>query len=249
MPNEYTKYGTYANQAATRNGIDPALFAGLIDAESNWNPTAQPRNRDGSLQSSAFGFGQLLKGTAGDLGVDRYNPYQNLDGSAKYFGGLQKRFGTQGALMHYYGSNDPNANLAYANNVAKHASKYGWQNTAKNIASGNESPLQAGLAAIGVHSSALDTATQVASDGMKAFATGGTSLLSGGDSGLSSLFSTTDENGCGPLDFICKLQAWILKGGFFQRFALAILAFIILLAAFLMIKPVQDVAKTAALAA
>lgn len=83
----------YAIGAANRYGLDPNVFLGLVQAESSWNPFAQPRNKDGSLQSSAYGYTQLLQGTARELGVDRTDWRANLDGGAKYLSSLVKRFG------------------------------------------------------------------------------------------------------------------------------------------------------------
>ncbi len=53
------------------------LFQALIEAESSYNPTAvSPKG--------AYGLGQLMPATARELGVDRTNPNQNLEGAARY---------------------------------------------------------------------------------------------------------------------------------------------------------------------
>lgn len=53
------------------------LFQAMIEAESAYNPTARsPKN--------AFGLGQLMPETARELGVDRTDMRQNLDGAARY---------------------------------------------------------------------------------------------------------------------------------------------------------------------
>ena len=83
----------YAIKAANNAGVDPNVFLGLVQAESSWNPFAQPKNKDGSLQSSAFGYTQLLKGTAAEVGVDRTNWMANLDGGAKYLAKQIKAMG------------------------------------------------------------------------------------------------------------------------------------------------------------
>jgi hypothetical protein len=241
MPNGFDLYGDYAGQAASNNGLDPSIFKGLIQTESSWNVNASPGT------TSAYGLTQLTRGTAREVGANVYDPYSNIDGGAKYLGGLTKRFGTIGGLEHYYGSKDPAANRAYANKVLGNSQRYGWKNTAKNLLTGNESPLQAGLAAIGVHSKTLDSVTNAASSAFKSIIPGG-SMLGGGSGGLSDLMGSTDENGCGTFDIVCKLQAWVGTSGFFKRLALALLAFIILLAAFMMLKPVQDAVKVAAIA-
>lgn len=53
------------------------LFQAMIEAESNYNPTAvSPKG--------AYGLGQLMPDTARALGVDPRNVSQNLDGAARY---------------------------------------------------------------------------------------------------------------------------------------------------------------------
>ncbi len=53
------------------------LFRALVEAESNYNPTAvSPKG--------AYGLGQLMPDTARALGVDPRDPAQNLDGAARY---------------------------------------------------------------------------------------------------------------------------------------------------------------------
>ncbi|WP_306199433.1 lytic transglycosylase domain-containing protein [Ruegeria discodermiae] len=54
-----------------------ALFRAMIEAESAYRPNAvSPKG--------AFGLGQLMAETARELGVDRTDVAQNLDGSARY---------------------------------------------------------------------------------------------------------------------------------------------------------------------
>jgi soluble lytic murein transglycosylase-like protein len=72
--------------AARKYGVDPALLAGLVKAESNFNPTAHSG-------VGAKGLTQLMDATARGLGVsDSYDPAQSLDGGAKFLGGLLKQF-------------------------------------------------------------------------------------------------------------------------------------------------------------
>lgn len=70
-------YGTLIAQVASANGVDPSLLAGLVRVESNFNPNAVSR-------SGALGLGQLMPGTARELGVNPRDPKQNLQGAAKY---------------------------------------------------------------------------------------------------------------------------------------------------------------------
>jgi soluble lytic murein transglycosylase-like protein len=72
--------------AARKYGVDPALLAGLVKAESNFNPQA----RSGV---GAKGLTQLMDATARGLGVSNsFDVQQSLDGGAKFLGGLLKQF-------------------------------------------------------------------------------------------------------------------------------------------------------------
>src|SRR5215217_6660228 len=71
-------YGAEITAAAQRHGIDPALLAGLVRQESNFDPTA-------GSPAGARGLTQLMPGTAAGLGVtDVTDPQQSLEGGAKY---------------------------------------------------------------------------------------------------------------------------------------------------------------------
>ena len=78
-----------------RAGLDALTFARvfveLIRAESGFNPRAlSPKG--------AQGLGQLMPGTARDLGVrDPWDPEQNLDGAVRYFAAQLEAFGN----VHY----------------------------------------------------------------------------------------------------------------------------------------------------
>jgi soluble lytic murein transglycosylase-like protein len=72
--------------AARRNGVDPALLAGLIKQESNFNPNA----RSGA---GAQGLTQLMPSTARGLGVsDPTDPSQSIEAGARLLGGFLKQF-------------------------------------------------------------------------------------------------------------------------------------------------------------
>ncbi len=76
-----------AGDAARRNGLDPNLFASLIDQESGFQSDARS-------PKGAVGLSQLMPQTAADLGVtDRYDPAQSLEGGAKYLSQLMSRYG------------------------------------------------------------------------------------------------------------------------------------------------------------
>jgi soluble lytic murein transglycosylase-like protein len=72
--------------AANKYGVDPAVLAGLVKAESNFNPKAQSG-------VGAKGLTQLMDATARGLGVNNsFDVQQSLDGGAKFLGGLLKQF-------------------------------------------------------------------------------------------------------------------------------------------------------------
>jgi soluble lytic murein transglycosylase-like protein len=80
-------YGAEITAAAQRHGIDPALLAGLVRQESNFDPTA-------GSPAGARGLTQLMPGTAAGLGVtDVTDPQQSLEGGAKYLKQQLDRFG------------------------------------------------------------------------------------------------------------------------------------------------------------
>ena len=79
-------YRDLIQAAAVRNGVDPALLAGLVKQESNLNPNAQS-------PAGARGLTQLMPATARGLGVtDPTDPAQSLEAGARFLGGLLRQF-------------------------------------------------------------------------------------------------------------------------------------------------------------
>jgi soluble lytic murein transglycosylase-like protein len=73
-----TPYAAEITAAASANGVDPALLAGLVKQESNFNPNA-------GSGAGARGLTQLMPSTASGLGVDNVlDPVQSLNAGAKY---------------------------------------------------------------------------------------------------------------------------------------------------------------------
>ncbi len=72
--------------AAHRNGIDPELLTAVVWTESSFIP-------DAVSHAGAIGLTQLMPGTAESLGVDPFDPTQNLDGGARYLRQMIDRFG------------------------------------------------------------------------------------------------------------------------------------------------------------
>lgn len=71
---------------ACEHGIPTGLFDAMIIRESGYNPIA-------TSTANAYGLAQLMPGTAVGLGVDRYNPLQNMRGGARYLRQQLDRFG------------------------------------------------------------------------------------------------------------------------------------------------------------
>lgn len=74
-------------EAARKYNVPVELALALVQQESKFKTTARsPKN--------AYGLMQLMEGTARDLGVDRNDPAQNVDGGMRYLAQQLKRFGS-----------------------------------------------------------------------------------------------------------------------------------------------------------
>lgn len=80
QPEEFAaELATYIVMFARNEEMDPKLLSALVARESGFNPKAVSK-------SGALGLGQLLPGTAKEVGVeDPFEPKQNLEGTARYF--------------------------------------------------------------------------------------------------------------------------------------------------------------------
>lgn len=76
-----------AAEIALEEGVPPALFLALVEAESGFD-------MDAVSSKGAIGLTQLMPSTAEELGVDPEDPVQNLTGGARYLGAQFKRFGS-----------------------------------------------------------------------------------------------------------------------------------------------------------
>lgn len=80
-------YATQIRNAAETYGLDPALVASVIAAESNFNSRAVSKK-------SARGLMQLLPQTAVQMAVqDAFDPEQNINGGTRYLRQLLDRYG------------------------------------------------------------------------------------------------------------------------------------------------------------
>ena len=123
-------YGDEITAAARRNGIDPALLAGLVRQESNFNAAAVS-------PAGARGLTQLMPATAAGLGVaNPSDPVQALEGGARYlrrqldaFGGdmtkaLAAYNAGPGAVQRYGGVPPYAETQAYVQKVQAFAAAY-----------------------------------------------------------------------------------------------------------------------------
>jgi soluble lytic murein transglycosylase-like protein len=91
------EYEALIDQAASRNGLDPAVLHGLIEQESGFDPSA-------TSSAGASGLTQLMPGTASSLGVlNPLDPSESIEGGARYLSQLMTQFGgnTADALAAY----------------------------------------------------------------------------------------------------------------------------------------------------
>jgi len=127
---ESGEYESLIEQAAARNGLDPAVLHGLIEQESGFDPSA-------TSSAGASGLTQLMPGTASSLGVaNPLDPAESIEGGARYLGQLMTQFGgnTEDALAAYnagpgavqqYGGIPPYAETqSYVSKVLGYAEAY-----------------------------------------------------------------------------------------------------------------------------
>jgi len=82
-----TAYDEHIRSAATKYGLAPPLLKAVMQAESNFDPSAVS-------VKGATGLMQLMPATARDMSVaDPRDPAQNIDGGARYLKSLQDRYG------------------------------------------------------------------------------------------------------------------------------------------------------------
>jgi hypothetical protein len=89
VPLEARPFAALIETVALKHGIDPALVHAVIEAESNYRPTAKSH-------VGARGLMQVMPATGRDLGVKSagmlMDPQQNLEAGVKYLKFLLERF-------------------------------------------------------------------------------------------------------------------------------------------------------------
>ncbi len=90
----------YVRQAAGRYSLDPLMVHSVIQVESNYNPFAVSRK-------GAQGMMQLMPETARRLSVkDAFNPWENIDGGARYLKYLFDLFGDPRLVLAAYNAGE-----------------------------------------------------------------------------------------------------------------------------------------------
>ncbi|RLK10377.1 lytic transglycosylase domain-containing protein [Ruegeria conchae] len=79
------QYLNHARNAARKHNVPEELFLRLVQQESGWNPHAESHK-------GALGLAQLMPQTARLLGVNPYDPIQNLEGGARYLSWQYRKF-------------------------------------------------------------------------------------------------------------------------------------------------------------
>ena len=74
-------------EQAAKHGVSERLVKAVVQAESAGNPRAVS-------PAGAVGLMQLMPDTAKSLGVDPYDPEQNVDGGIRYLKEMSKQFGS-----------------------------------------------------------------------------------------------------------------------------------------------------------
>lgn len=114
-----------ARDAATRYGLDPSIFVNQIAVESSYDVNA----RDYAT-GTHYGLGQIGQAAVQDVGGDItqvFDPYSNLDYSAKYLKMLHDKFGNYYDALRAYtagptgAANNRRAGADYANKVIARA--------------------------------------------------------------------------------------------------------------------------------
>jgi soluble lytic murein transglycosylase-like protein len=130
-PTGAAHYEAAIQQAAIRNGVEPALLKGLIEQESGFDPNAHS-------SAGALGLTQLMPSTAASLGVSEpLDPTQSIEGGARLLGQLLRQFGGNvsyalaaynagaGAVQQYGGIPPYPETEAYVSKVLANARAYG----------------------------------------------------------------------------------------------------------------------------
>jgi soluble lytic murein transglycosylase-like protein len=87
LPAAAQKWLPHIERIARANKLDPRLLTALVKQESGFRA-------DAGSHAGAIGLTQLMPGTARELGVNPYDPIENLEGGARYLRSQLDRFGS-----------------------------------------------------------------------------------------------------------------------------------------------------------
>jgi phosphoribosylformimino-5-aminoimidazole carboxamide ribonucleotide (ProFAR) isomerase len=107
----------HATAMANKHGVPPEYLHSLIKHESNWDTHA-------ISEDGAHGLTQLMKPTAEEVGVDRTDPYENIEGGAKYLAKQFKRFQSPELALAAYHSGPDRVTKANGIPAGKRVNKY-----------------------------------------------------------------------------------------------------------------------------
>lgn len=119
LPAAGQQYASAIKSAAQKAGIDPKLLAALAWSESGFRADAQS-------PAGAIGLTQLMPATAAGMGVDPYNPAENLEGGARYLAVQLRRFGRADLALAAYNAG-PTA-VSRAGGIPPYAETQGFVN-------------------------------------------------------------------------------------------------------------------------
>lgn len=95
------RWGKEIQTASAKYDVDPTLIAAVIEQESGGKP-------DIMSPAGAIGLMQLMPRTAKELGVNAYDPVQNIEGGTKYLATQLHRFGSVEMALAAYNAGPEN---------------------------------------------------------------------------------------------------------------------------------------------
>ena len=114
-------YWNWTLEAAREHGVSPYVVQGFMAIESRYDPVAT------SGRGRCIGLMQLDRGVARGLGVDPWNPRENIHGGARVLAGLLKKHRRDLARVAraYYGPGCPPAYVREVLRAVRQAEKTG----------------------------------------------------------------------------------------------------------------------------
>ena len=106
------------DEAGVKYGINPIILRAIAKVESNFNPRAINRNRNGTYD---FGVMQINSSWANNLGMEQWmtlgDPCSNIKTGAKILGACMKKYGYSWEAIGCYNSQTPDKRDRYAHLV------------------------------------------------------------------------------------------------------------------------------------